>query len=361
MDWKLELVGVPVTDVDRAKKFYTEQAGFVADHDHRVNEDLRFVQCTPPGSACSIAFGTNLSPMAPGTLQGLQMVVVDIDAARQELLDRGVEVSDVESFPWGRFVYFSDPDGNGWAVQEIPRPGCRADRGQHLVERVHRVAAHQGVDVRQGGRHAGHQRLVPGGGLRGLTHTIRWARRASRAICSPRTVGSPVSHPSDTITTTAAPGHPPTAVAVVELRAARRRCGCRPTSRGPRPAARRRARSGLVDRRLAGQRGSAGWRTRRPPPARPHRPVQQVEVGAGVGLHRARDVGDEHEPPGPLGPAAELPTDRVAAVAVRPPEGGPHVEAPAPRVAHGAAAGPRRARRGQRRRSGRGGPPAPRR
>ena len=123
MDWKLELVGVPVTDVDRAKKFYTEQAGFVADHDHEINEDLRFVQCTPPGSACSIAFGTNLSPMAPGTLQGLQMVVADIDAARQELLDRGVEVSDVESFPWGRFVYFSDPDGNGWAVQEIPRPG----------------------------------------------------------------------------------------------------------------------------------------------------------------------------------------------------------------------------------------------
>ena len=123
MDWKLELVGVPVTDVDRAKAFYTEKAGFVADHDHRVSEDLRFVQCTPPGSACSIAFGTNLSPMEPGSLQGLQIVVPDIEAARKELLDRGVDVSDVSDFPWGRFVYFSDPDGNGWAVQEIPDPG----------------------------------------------------------------------------------------------------------------------------------------------------------------------------------------------------------------------------------------------
>ncbi|HET8620985.1 MAG TPA: VOC family protein [Acidimicrobiales bacterium] len=123
MDWKLELVGVPVTDVDRAKAFYTDKAGFVADYDHQVNEDLRFVQCTPPGSACSIAFGTGISPMEPGTLQGLQMVVPDIEAARKELLDRGVDVGDVEDHPWGRFVYFSDPDGNGWAVQEIPARG----------------------------------------------------------------------------------------------------------------------------------------------------------------------------------------------------------------------------------------------
>ncbi|HET8620188.1 MAG TPA: VOC family protein [Acidimicrobiales bacterium] len=123
MDWKLELVGVPVTDVDRAKAFYTEQAGFVADHDHQVNEDLRFVQCTPPGSGCSIAFGTGISPMEPGTLQGLQLVVPDIEAARKELLDRGIDVGEVETYPWGKFVYFSDPDGNGWAVQEIPARG----------------------------------------------------------------------------------------------------------------------------------------------------------------------------------------------------------------------------------------------
>ena len=123
MDWKLELVGVPVTDVDRAKAFYTEQAGFVADHDHQVNEDLRFVQCTPPGSGCSIAFGTGISPMEPGTLQGLQLVVPDIEAARKELLDRGIAVGEVETYPWGKFVYFSDPDGNGWAVQEIPARG----------------------------------------------------------------------------------------------------------------------------------------------------------------------------------------------------------------------------------------------
>jgi catechol 2,3-dioxygenase-like lactoylglutathione lyase family enzyme len=123
VDWKLELVGVPVTDVDRAKAFYTDKAGFVADYDHQVNEDLRFVQCTPPGSACSIAFGTGISPMGPGTLQGLQMVVPDIEAARKELLDRGVDVGEVETHPWGRFVYFSDPDGNGWSVQEIPARG----------------------------------------------------------------------------------------------------------------------------------------------------------------------------------------------------------------------------------------------
>jgi catechol 2,3-dioxygenase-like lactoylglutathione lyase family enzyme len=123
VDWKLELVGVPVTDVDRAKAFYTEKAGFVADQDHQVNEDLRFVQCTPPGSACSIAFGTGVSPMEPGTLQGLQLVVPDIEAARKELLDRGVDVGEVQTYAWGRFVYFSDPDGNGWAVQELPARG----------------------------------------------------------------------------------------------------------------------------------------------------------------------------------------------------------------------------------------------
>jgi catechol 2,3-dioxygenase-like lactoylglutathione lyase family enzyme len=123
VDWKLELVGVPVTDVDRAKAFYTEKAGFVADQDHQVNEDLRFVQCTPPGSACSIAFGTGISPMEPGTLQGLQLVVPDIEAARKELLDRGIDVGEVQTYAWGRFVYFSDPDGNGWAVQELPARG----------------------------------------------------------------------------------------------------------------------------------------------------------------------------------------------------------------------------------------------
>jgi catechol 2,3-dioxygenase-like lactoylglutathione lyase family enzyme len=123
MDWKLELVAVPVSDVDRAKAFYTEQAGFNADHDHRVSDDLRFVQLTPPGSACSIAIGQGVSDTAPGSVQGLQLVVADIEAARAELLERGVEVGKVQDFPWGRFVFFSDPDGNGWAVQQIPPRG----------------------------------------------------------------------------------------------------------------------------------------------------------------------------------------------------------------------------------------------
>jgi catechol 2,3-dioxygenase-like lactoylglutathione lyase family enzyme len=123
MDWKLELVSVPVSDVDRAKAFYTEQAGFNADHDHRVSDDLRFVQCTPPGSACSIAFGTGVATTPPGSAQGLQLVVDDVEAARAELLDRGVEVGEVQDFPWGRFVFFQDPDGNGWAVQQIPERG----------------------------------------------------------------------------------------------------------------------------------------------------------------------------------------------------------------------------------------------
>jgi predicted enzyme related to lactoylglutathione lyase len=122
MDWRLELVQVPVSDVDRAKAFYTEKAGFNADHDHRVSDDIRFVQLTPPGSACSIAIGTGLgdNPSPPGSSQGLQLVVSDIQAARAELVERGVDVSEVQDFPWGSFVFFSDPDGNGWAVQAIP-------------------------------------------------------------------------------------------------------------------------------------------------------------------------------------------------------------------------------------------------
>jgi predicted enzyme related to lactoylglutathione lyase len=119
MDWKLELIAVPVTDVDRAKAFY-ERVGFHADHDHRVSEDIRFVQLTPPGSACSIALGVGISDMTPGTLRGLQMVVSDADAARAALADAGVEASEVQEFPWGRFVFFSDPDGNGWALQQLP-------------------------------------------------------------------------------------------------------------------------------------------------------------------------------------------------------------------------------------------------
>jgi predicted enzyme related to lactoylglutathione lyase len=120
MDFRLELVQVPVSDVDRAKAFYTDQAGFNADHDHQVTDELRFVQLTPPGSACSIALGTGFSEMEPGSVRGLQVVVDDIHAARAELAGRGVDVSEVQDFPWGSFVYFSDPDGNGWAVQEIP-------------------------------------------------------------------------------------------------------------------------------------------------------------------------------------------------------------------------------------------------
>jgi catechol 2,3-dioxygenase-like lactoylglutathione lyase family enzyme len=119
MDWKLELVAVPVSDVDRAKDFYTEKAGFNADHDHTVSEEIRFVQLTPRGSACSIALGKGITEAAPGSVQGLQLVVSDIEAARDELLERGVEVGDVQVFPWGSFVFFSDPDGNRWAVQQV--------------------------------------------------------------------------------------------------------------------------------------------------------------------------------------------------------------------------------------------------
>lgn len=120
MDWKLELVAVPVSDVDRAKAFYVEKVGFHADHDHTVSDEIRFVQLTPPGSACSIAFGQGISDAAPGSVRGLQLVVSDIHAAHAELTERGVEVSDVQDFPWGSFVFFADPDGNRWAVQQIP-------------------------------------------------------------------------------------------------------------------------------------------------------------------------------------------------------------------------------------------------
>jgi len=124
MDWKLELVAIPVSDVDRAKAFYTEKAGFNADHDHTVSDEIRFVQLTPPGSACSIALGKGLVDAAPGSVQGMQLVVSDVSAARAELAGRGVEVSEVQEFAWGSFVFFADPDGNRWAVQQIPpRPG----------------------------------------------------------------------------------------------------------------------------------------------------------------------------------------------------------------------------------------------
>jgi predicted enzyme related to lactoylglutathione lyase len=122
MDFKLELVAVPVTDVDRAKRFYTEQAGFNADHDHKISDELRFVQLTPPGSACSIALGVGVTDAEPGSVTGLQLVVSDIDAARAHLVKGGVDVSEVQDFPWGRFVFFADPDGNRWAVQEIIVP-----------------------------------------------------------------------------------------------------------------------------------------------------------------------------------------------------------------------------------------------
>jgi catechol 2,3-dioxygenase-like lactoylglutathione lyase family enzyme len=123
MDMKLELVNVPVSDVERAIAFYRDKAGFALDQDHQVTDELRFVQLTPPGSGCSISIGTGLSEVEPGSVQGLQLVVSDINAAHDELAARGVEVSDVSEFPWGQFVFFSDPDGNGWAVQAIPWRG----------------------------------------------------------------------------------------------------------------------------------------------------------------------------------------------------------------------------------------------
>jgi predicted enzyme related to lactoylglutathione lyase len=120
VDFRIELIAIPVTDVDRAKAFYVEQVGFNADHDHTVSDEIRFVQLTPPGSACSIAIGEGVTAAEPGSVQGVQMVVTDIEATHAELKGRGVEVSDVQDFPWGRFVFFADPDGNRWAVQEIP-------------------------------------------------------------------------------------------------------------------------------------------------------------------------------------------------------------------------------------------------
>ena len=121
---RLELLAVPVSDVDRAKAFYVERAGFNADHDHAVSDEIRFVQLTPPGSACSIAIGKGITRMAPGSVEGLQVVVEDIEAARAALVEGGVEASEIQDFPWGRFVFFSDPDGNGWAVQEVSTPAA---------------------------------------------------------------------------------------------------------------------------------------------------------------------------------------------------------------------------------------------
>jgi catechol 2,3-dioxygenase-like lactoylglutathione lyase family enzyme len=131
MEWKLELVVVPVSDVERAKRFYSERVGFAVDHDTRVDDDMHIVQLTPPGSACSIAIGKGMVETPPGTVQGLQLVVPDIQAARAQLAERGVEVSQVQHYEgadlvdgpggrWNSFVFFADPDGNGWAVQERP-------------------------------------------------------------------------------------------------------------------------------------------------------------------------------------------------------------------------------------------------
>ena len=122
MDWTLELVAVPVSDVDRAKSFYTDQVGFIADHDHRVSDTLRFVQLTPPGSACSIAIGEGIVETEPGSARGIQLVVDDIEAARAHLVEHDVEVTEIQDFDWGSFVFFNDPDGNVWSVQQrMPR------------------------------------------------------------------------------------------------------------------------------------------------------------------------------------------------------------------------------------------------
>lgn len=122
-DMRLELIQVPVSDIDRAKAFYVEKVGFRADHDHQVTDELRFVQLTPPGSACSIALTSGAHHMKPGSIDGIQMVVKDAEATRAELAQRGVEVSDVQTFPWGTFVFFKDPDGNGWALQAMTHRG----------------------------------------------------------------------------------------------------------------------------------------------------------------------------------------------------------------------------------------------
>lgn len=118
-EMRLELIQVPVSDIDRAKAFYVDKVGFHADHDHQVSDEIRFVQLTPPGSACSIALTSGAHTMAPGSIEGLQMVVANAETAREELTERGVDVSDVQEFPWGSFVYFKDPDGNGWALQAM--------------------------------------------------------------------------------------------------------------------------------------------------------------------------------------------------------------------------------------------------
>jgi catechol 2,3-dioxygenase-like lactoylglutathione lyase family enzyme len=123
MDWKIELVAIPVTDVDRAISFYVDRVGFVLDHDHSVDGGIRFVQLTPPGSACSVVLGTGITEMAPGSQKGVQIVITDADAARTQLTAAGVEASDVTELPWGRFVYFADPDGNTWSLQELPARG----------------------------------------------------------------------------------------------------------------------------------------------------------------------------------------------------------------------------------------------
>jgi len=127
MDWKLELVAIPVSDVDRAKSFYVEKAGFNADHDHAVSDEIRFVQLTPPGSACSIAIGRGVTDAPPGSVRGMQLVVSDIEAAHAALAGRGVEVSDIQDLPWGSFVFFDDPDGNRWAVQQVQPRGAGGD------------------------------------------------------------------------------------------------------------------------------------------------------------------------------------------------------------------------------------------
>jgi catechol 2,3-dioxygenase-like lactoylglutathione lyase family enzyme len=120
MDMKIELLAIPVSDLDRAKAFYVDKVGFHDDVDVSVSDELRFIQLTPPGSACSIVLDTNMTEMAPGAVKGVQMVVADAAGARQELLGRGVEASDLDTQDWGTFVYFSDPDGNSWALQQIP-------------------------------------------------------------------------------------------------------------------------------------------------------------------------------------------------------------------------------------------------
>jgi predicted enzyme related to lactoylglutathione lyase len=124
-EMRLELIQVPVSDIDRAKSFYVEKVGFTADHDHQVTDELRFVQLTPPGSACSIALTSSAHQMKPGSLEGLQLVIDDAEASRRELAERGVEVSDVQVFPWGSFVFFRDPDGNGWALQAMTHREAR--------------------------------------------------------------------------------------------------------------------------------------------------------------------------------------------------------------------------------------------